>query len=167
MSDALASIALSFGAGAGLGASADETAMVAAGMPVPRRCSPVFPFVLPPGSLTGTSVGSFVDLPDQWGPPLGWFWDITSLTVSGFTAGTIVCTRNFPYVTTAGTPWAVEIVTPFNTAGTIQFPQHGNPLLDANDRLVFTVSAALTGSPVVITGTAIAVPAARMDKYLS
>lgn len=165
--DAIGAIALSFGAGAAVGRGAEDGALAVAGMPR-RDCRPrVFPFMLPPGSLTGTSVGSFQDLPDQWGPPMGWFWDITSITLAGFTAGQVVVTRNFPYVTAAGTPVAVEIVTPFNVAGTIQFPQHGNPLLDANDRLVFTVSSAITGGPVAISGTVIAIPASRIDEYLS
>ena len=168
MSDALASIALSFGAGAGLGQGADETAMIAAGMPVRRRCPPVFPFMLPPGILTTTAVGSFIDLPDQWGPPMGWFWDITMISCAGFTAGSIAVARNFPFVTAAGNPVAVEPVASFSQAGVTAFPQKGNPLLDANDRLVFTVTAALTApNGVVISGSAIAVPAARMDEYLS
>lgn len=165
--DAIGSIALSFGIGASAGAGAEDTALAAAGMPRAARKPRVFPFMLPPGLLVGTTVGSFLDLPDQFGPPMGWFWDVTSITLSGFTAGQVVATRNAPYVTAAGTPVAVEIITPFTAAGTINFPQKGNPLLDGNDRLVFTVSSALTGGPVAVTGTVIAIPASRIDEYLS
>lgn len=168
MSDALASIALSFGAGAGLGQGADETAMAAAGMPVRRRCPPVFPFPLPPGVLVTTTVGSFLDLPGQWGPPTGWLWDITMLSVTGFSAGSVAVTKNAPSVTAAGNPVAVEPVWTFAAQGVQAFPQKGNPLLDANDRLVFTVAGALTApNGVIISGTVIAVPAARVDEYLS
>lgn len=164
--DAIASIALSFGAGAAVGERAGETALAVAGMPYRRRCPPVFPFPLPPGILTTTTVGSFLDLPDQFGPPMGWFWDVTMLSVTGFTAGAVAVTKNAPYVTAAGTPVAIEPVTFFTAAGVTQFPQKGNPLLDGNDRLIFTVSSALTGTAQV-SGTVIAVPVSRIDEYLS
>lgn len=168
MSDALASIALSFGAGAAVGDGAEDGALAVAGMPRVRRCPPVFPFMLPPGILTTTGVGTFIDLPDQWGPPLGWFWDITMISCAGFTAGSIAVARNFPFVSTAGNPIAVEPVASFAQAGVTAFPQKGNPLLDSNDRLVFCVTAALTApNGVVISGSAIAIPSARMDEYLS
>lgn len=164
--DALATIALSFGAGAAIGDQSEAGALAVAGMPV-RPCKPaVFPFMLPPGILTGTTVGSFLDLPDQFGPPAGWFWDVTSLSAAGFTAGSVAVSRNAPFVTAAGAPVAIEPVGSFSQAGILNFGQKGNPLLDANDRLVFTVTAAITGV-VQISGTVIAVPAGRIDEYLS
>jgi len=164
--DGIASIALQFGAGAAVGEGAQEGALTVAGMPVRRPKPPVFPFSLPPGLLTGTTVGSFLDLPEQFGPPSGWFWDVTSITLSGFTAGTVAVTRNAPFVTAAGTPVAIDVVSAFTAAGVLAFPQKGNPLLDGNDRLVFTVTAAITGL-VQVSGTVIAVPVARIDEYLS
>lgn len=167
--DAIASIALSFGAGAAIGDGAEDGALAVAGMPRRRCGSPVFPFSLPPGILTGTTVGSFLDLPDQFGPPQGWFWDITSITAAGFTAGTVTVTRNAPAVTPAGTPVAIEYVAQVAAANAgvpVAFPQKGNPLLDGNDRLVFTVTSAITGL-VQVSGTVIAVPASRIDEYLS
>lgn len=166
MNDALASIALSFGAGAAVGDRAEDGALAVAGMPRTRRKPPIFPFMLPPGILTTTTVGSFLDLPDQFGPPMGWFWDVTSLSVAGFTAGAIAVTRNAPFVTAAGNPVAIESVTSFTQAGVINFPQHGPPLLDGNERLIFTVTAAITGV-VQVSGAVIAVPASRIDEYLS
>ena len=172
-SDALAAIGASFGitaaAGAGLGQAADEAAETAstAGLLVPhRRRRPILPFVLPPGILTVTTVGAYLDLPHQFGPRTGWFWDITALSAYGFTAGAVAVTKNFPLVTTAGNPYALEPVASFSQAGVISFGQKGMPLLDATERLVFTVTAALTGSA-QISGQAVMVPAERIDEYLS
>lgn len=162
----LVSIAANFGIGLGAGRGAETAAMEAAGIPCARPRQPVFPFAFPPGILTSTTVGSFLDLPDQFGPPLGWFWDVTSLTISGFTAGALAVSRNAPFVTAAGNPVAVEPVASFTAAGVVTFPQKGNPLLDGSERLVFTVTSALTGVAQV-SGTVIAVPAARIDDYLS
>lgn len=164
--DAIASIALQFGAGAAVGDQAEDGALAVAGMPRRRCRPPVFPFPMPPGTLMGTTVGSFLDLPDQFGPPAGWFWDVTSLSITGFTAGAVTVTRNFPAVTAAGTPVAIETVGVAAAAGVLPFGQKGNPLLDGNDRLVFTVTSAITGL-VIISGTVIAVPASRIDEYLS
>lgn len=150
------------GAGAGEGAQA---AAVAAGLTVaPKR--PVQSFPLPPGLLTATAVGSYLDLPAQFGPPVGWFWDIVMLSAYGFTAGALAVTKNFPLVTTAGNPYAIEPVGSFSQAGVIPYPQRGNPLLAPGDRLVFTVTAALTGQA-QISGQVVAVPAERLDEYLS
>jgi hypothetical protein len=162
----IASIAAGFGIGLAIGDQATGNALAAAGMGRRKPCPPVFPFPLPPGILTGTAVGTFLDSPDKFGPPTGWFWDITSITLSGFTAGSVAVTRNAPAVDSAGNPVAIEFVTSFAAATTVAFPQKGNPLLDGNDRLVFTVTATLTGQ-VRITGTVIAVPVSRIDEYLS
>ena len=166
--DAMGAIGASFGitasVGGGLGEGAAAAAMDAAGYPRrPRR--PAMPFNLPPGLLTATTVGSYLDLPDQFGPPTGWFWDITSLSAYGFTAGSLAVTRNFPLVTTAGNPYALEPVGSFSQQGVITYPQKGMPLLDGNERLVFTVTSALTGQA-QISGTVIAVPAERISEYL-
>ena len=166
MNDAIASIALSFGAGAAVGQDADDEAMAVAGMPRRPRKPPVFPFNLPPGVLIATTVGAYLDLPNQFGPPSGWFWDVTSLTAAGFTAGAVAVTRNAPFQTAAGNPVAVESVASFTAAGVLTFSQKGNPLLDASERLVFTVTSAITGV-VQVSGTVIAVPASRIDEYLS
>ena len=132
-----------------------------------RPCRrPVFPFALPPGILTATSVGSFLDLPHQFGPRTGYFWDVVALTAFGFTAGAIAVSKNAPLVTAAGNPWAIEPEGSFTQAGVITYPQKGMPLLDATDRLVFTVTAALTGTA-QISGQVICVPAERIDEYLS
>jgi hypothetical protein len=162
----IASIALHFGAGAAIGDNAQDGALAVAGMPrrVPKPA--VFPFNLPPGVLTAVTVGSFLDLSEQFGPPTGWFWDVTSIALSGFTSGAVAVSKNAPYVTPAGNPVAVEPVTFFNQAGIINFPQKGTPLLDGGDRLVFTVTATITGV-VQVSGTVIAVPVCRMDEYLS
>jgi len=165
----MAAIAARFGVGLAVGAGADDAAADAAGMPVRRPKAPVFPFAPNPGVLTGTAVGSFVQL-DLFTPQSGWFADITSMTMTGFTAGTIAVTRGGPAVTAAGNPVAIEYVAQFTgaQAGVPQaFPQKGNPLLDANDNLYFTVTSALTGGPVIISGTAIMVPVSRIDDYLS
>jgi hypothetical protein len=124
------------------------------------------PFNLPPGLLTGTSVGSYLDLPQQFGPPTGWFWDILSLTATGFTAGTIAVSKNFPLVTAAGDPWSLEPVGAFFQAGIVPYAQHGMPLLDSTERLVFTVTSTLTGTA-QISGMVAAIPAERIDEYLS
>lgn len=152
-------------AGAGIGEGAAGIAASAAGM-LPVRKRAVFPFAFPPGILTATTVGSFLDLPDQFGPPTGWFWDVMALTAYGFTAGALAVSKNFPLITPAGNPVAVEPVGSFTQAGIVTFPQKGMPLLDGNDRLVFTVTAALTGAA-QISGQVAAVPAERIDEYLS
>jgi hypothetical protein len=166
--DAMGAIGASFGIGAsvggGIGQGADTMAAAAAGIPR-RPCRPAMPFNLPPGLLSATAVGSYLDLPAQFGPPSGWFWDITALTAYGFTAGAIAVTRNFPLVTTAGNAWALEPVGAFTAAGVLTYPQKGMPLLDASERLVFTVTSALTGTAQV-SGTVIAVPAERVSEYL-
>ena len=162
----IASIAAGFGIGIAVGDAAEGNALAAAGMGRRKPCPPVFPFNLPPGILVATAVGSFLDSPDQFGPPTGWFWDVTSITLTGFTAGAVAVTRNAPAVDSLGNPVAIEWVTQAAAVGTVQFPQKGNPLLDGNDRLVFTVTGALTGQ-LRVTGTVIAVPAARIDEYLS
>lgn len=167
----VAAIGASFGIGAavggGLGPGAGMAADDAANGTLRRVCKrPVMPFPLPPGLLSKTTVGSFLDLPGQFGPPTGWFWDITALTAFGFTAGAIGVAKNFPLVTATGAAYAVEPVGSFTQAGVLTFSQKGMPLLDSNDRLVFTVTAALTGTA-QISGQVIAVPAERIDEYLS
>lgn len=165
--DALASIALSFGVGAAVGQGAEDGALAVAGMPRRRPQQPLFPFPLQPGIITGTAVGSFLDAPDNFGPPTGWFWDIISLSVTGITAGTVTATKNAPAVTAGGVPIAIETIWPLTAAVPVQaFPSGGYPLLDCNERLVFTVTGALTGTAQV-GGMAIAVPASRIDEYLS
>lgn len=167
-SDAMGAIGASFGIGAsvggGVGEGAADAAASAAGFPR-RLCRPAMPFNLPPGLLSATAVGSYLDLPAQFGPPSGWFWDITALTAYGFTAGSIAVTRNFPLVTAGGAPWAIEPVGAFSQAGVLTYPQKGMPLLDGSERLVFTVTSALTGVAQV-SGTVIAVPAERISEYL-
>lgn len=170
LDDGVAAIGLRFGVGAavggGLGPGSVTAADDAAGMLV-RPCKrPVTSFTLPPGILTATTVGSFLDLPHQFGPRTGWFWDITALTASGFTAGAIAVSKNAPFVTTAGQPYAIEPVASFTQAGVITFGQKGMPLLDSSERLVFTVTAALTGTAQV-SGQVVLVPAERLDEYLS
>lgn len=167
--DAMAAIGVRFGisaaAGAGIGEGA-AAAAAAAGLAVapPRR---VTSFPLPPGLLpAGSGVGSFLDLPAQFGPPTGWYWDITALSAFGFTAGALGVSKNFPLITAAGNPYAVEPVGSFAQAGVIPYPQRGNPLLAPGDRLVFTVTAALTGAA-QISGQVVQVPAERLDEYLS
>jgi hypothetical protein len=162
----MAAIGASFGIniGGGLGDGAADAATAAAGIPH-RPVRPAMPFNLPPGLLTATAVGSFLDLPAQFGPPNGWFWDITALSAYGFTAGTLAVTRNAPLVTAAGSPNAIESVGTFPQAGIITYPQKGMPLLDSSERLVFTVTGTLTGSA-QISGTVIAVPAERISEYL-
>jgi hypothetical protein len=167
--DAMGAIGASFGIGAsiggGIGEGADTAALGAAGL-VRARKRPIIPFNLPPGLLTATAVGSFLDLPAQFGPPTGWFWDIAALTAYGFTAGALAVTKNFPLVTAAGNPYAIEPVGAFTQAGVLTYSQHGMPLLDCTERLVWTVTSALTGQAQV-SGTVIAVPAERISEYLS
>ena len=167
--DGMAVIAASFGIGAGIGADAEGLALDGAGIArVRRRVSPIYPFHFPPQQIAGTTVGSFsAPGTDQSGPATGWFWDVTSLTASGFTAGTVAVTLNSPFVTPAGNPSAIEPVASFQQAGVLTFPQRGMPLLDGNDYLVFTVTSAITGGPVIISGSVIMVPASRIDEYLS
>lgn len=150
--------------GAGIGEGAAAAAAAAGLATVPKR--PVNSFPLPPGLLTATAVGSYLDLPQQFGPPTGWYWDITALTAYGFTAGALAVSKNFPLVTTAGNPYAIEPVGSFAQAGVIPYPQRGNPLLAPGDRLIFTVTAALTGAA-QISGQVVQVPAERLDEYLS
>lgn len=167
-----AAIGASFGIGAGLGGGigegAADMAAIGAGLARARR-RPFMPFNLPPGILsattTGLAVGSFLDLPQQFGPPNGWFWDITALTAYGFTAGAIGVSKNAPLVTAAGNPYAIEPVGSFTQAGVIPYPQHGMPLLDSSERLVFTVTAALTGAA-QISGQVVAIPAERISEYM-
>jgi hypothetical protein len=162
----IASIALHFGAGAAIGEGAQDGALAVAGMPRRQPKPPVFPYPVPSTLLTGTTVGSFVVA--DFAPQSGWFADITMITLSGFTAGTVVATKGAPAVTAAGTPVAIEYVASFPAAGVLPFPQKGNPLLDANDLLYFTVTSALTApNGVVITGVSVMVPVSRIDEYLS
>jgi hypothetical protein len=164
-----AAIGLAFGVGAsaggGIGEGAGEMAAFGAGLQRRMRRQ-AMPFNLPPGLLSATAVGSFLDLPQQFGPPTGWFWDITALSAFGFTAGTIAISKNFPMVTAANNPWAIEPVGSFIQSGVIPFPQRGMPLLDHTERLVFTVTTALTGTA-QIGGQVIAIPAERIDEYLT
>lgn len=166
----VAAIGASFGVGAqiggGLGAGAAEAADGAAGLIARRPLRLVMPFPLPPGILTSTSVGSYLDLPAQFGPPSGWFWDVVALSAFGFTAGALGVSKNAPLVTSAGNQYAVEPVGSFTQAGVLNFPQKGLPLLSPGDRLVFTVTAALTGAA-AISGQVTAVPVERIDDYLS
>jgi hypothetical protein len=165
--DGLVAICASFGIGAALGPGAEGQALTAAGMPRRRPRRPVYPFSFPPQMVTGTAVGSFTAPgTDQSGPGTGWFWDVTSLSVTGFTAGAVAVTKNSPAITAAGAVSAIEVVAQFAAAGTQNFPQKGTPLLDGNDYLVFTVTGAITGV-VNISGSVIMVPAERIDEYLS
>ena len=166
----MAAIALRFGAGAGIGlgqgTDPDDVAE-SAGLPRRKPKPPVFPFTPNPVFLSATAVGSYVTLGD-FSPQSGWFADVTSLSVTGFTAGGLAVTKGAPAVTAAGVPVAIEQVATFGLAGVQNLPQKGSPLLDANDLLYVTVTSALTApNGVVITGTAIMVPVARIDDYLS
>lgn len=166
----MAIIAASFAVGAGIaaGQGAEEMALGAAGLPLRRPKRPFQSFNLPPGLLSTTGVGTFLDLPMQFGPRSGWLWDITSLTAYGFSAGALAVTKNAPIQDSAGNPIAIEPVGAFTTAGVIAFPQHGSPLLDASERLVVTVTSALTApAGVIISGSVILVPAERLSEYLS
>lgn len=169
MDDGMVAIGARFGVtaavGAGIGEGGAAAAASAAGLAIapPRR---VQPFNLPPGLLSAAAVGSVLDLPAQFGPPVGWWWDITMLSVTGFTAGAVIASKNAPAVTAGGNPAAVEQVWTFAAAGQQPFPQKGNPLLSPGERLVFTVSSALTGTP-MISGAVIMIPAERLDEYLS
>lgn len=170
--DGMAVIAASFGIGAGLAApaagGAEDMALAGAGLPSRQVRRPFQSFSLPPGLLATTAAGTFLDLPMQFGPRSGWLWDITSLTAYGFTAGALAVTKNAPIQDTSGNPIAIEPVGAFTTAGVIAFPQHGSPLLDATERLVFTVTSALTApAGVIISGSVILVPAERLSEYLS
>jgi hypothetical protein len=170
--DGLAIISARFGIGAGAGlgpgaSSVDDDVAAAAGMGRMRpQRRPIFSFNLPPGMITATAVGSYADLPMQWGPRPGWYWDLTSLSVYGFTAGAVAVSKNAPMVTAAGNQWAIEPEASFSQAGIVPFPQHGIPLLDPTERLVFCVTAALTGYAQV-SGQVVCVPAERLDEYLS
>lgn len=164
----MAVIAASFGIGAGVAAGdgAEGGALDAAGLPRRRALKrPFQEFNLPPALLTATTVGSYLDLPAQFQPPTGWLWDITMLSAFGFTAGAVAVSLNAPLVTAAGAPVAIEPVGNFTQAGVLPFPRKGHPLLDCTQRLVFTVTAALTGFA-QISGMVIAVPAERLDEYL-
>jgi hypothetical protein len=169
--NAMAAIGASFGIGAsiggGVGPDAADMAASAAAPALYRtpRKRPVMPFNFPPGIITATAVGSYIDLPNQFGPSTGWFWDILSLSIQGFTAGSISVTKNFPAVTPAGALLAIEPVASFAAAGTQNFPQHGTPLLDSSERLVFTVTSTLTGFGQV-SGMVAQVPSERIDEYL-
>lgn len=154
------------GAGVAIGDGADMMAADAAGFTLPARKRPISPLQLPPGILTGTAVGSYLDLPHQFGPRTGWFWDINALTAYGFTAGAIAVSINAPMVTSAGNPWAIEPVGSFTQAGVLPYGQKGMPLLDSSMRLVFTVTATLTGQA-QISGQVTMVPAERIDEYLA
>lgn len=151
-------------AGAGIGDGALEAAAAAAGLPTaaPRR---VQPFNLPSGLLTATAVGSALDLPAQFGPPVGWWWDVTQLSLTGFSAGAVIASKNAPAVTAAGNPAAVELVWTFAASGQQFFPQKATPLLGPGDRLVFTVSSVLTGS-CTVSGSVIMIPAERLSDYV-
>lgn len=170
--DGMVAIGARFGVMAGIGAGAGpggaEAALAAAdgglGRRIPKR--PVMPFRLPPAILTLTAVGDYLDLPAQFGPPTGWFWDVTMISLQGFTAGAVAVSLNAPLVDSGGNPVAVEPVASFTQAGIVAFSQKGNPLLAPGDRLVFTVTAALTGIA-TISGAVIQVPAERIDAYLS
>ena len=163
-----AAIGLAFGvsAGAGLGEGAAYAALAGAGLTLRLRRQ-AMPFNLPPGLIaSGSGIGAYLDLPPQFGPPNGWFWDITALSAFGFTAGSIGISKNAPLVTTAGNACAIEPVGSFTQSGVIPFPQRGMPLLDSSERLVFTVTTALTGAA-QISGQVIAIPAERIDEYLT
>lgn len=167
----MAAIYARFGIGAAAAAGdpgGDNIGAVLEAAGLPSRCArrPILPFNLPPGLLTVTTVGAYLDLPHMFGPRTGYFWDITALSAQGFTAGTIGVSKNAPLVTAAGNPWAIEPVGAFTQAGVITFPQKGMPLLDASERLVFTVTSALTGS-CQVSGQVVCVPAERIDEYLS
>jgi hypothetical protein len=162
-----ATFGITAGLGAGLGPDGTDMALAGAGLARRRHCRPVTPFPLPPGLIaSGATTGTFLDLPMQFGPRTGWLWDIVALTASGFTAGTIAVTKNAPYVTTGGSAYAIEPVGSFSQAGILTYSQKGMPLLDSSDRLVFTVSATLTGYA-QISGQVIMIPAERLDEYLS
>ncbi len=160
-------IAARFGGGAGIaiGDQADTMAASAAGLAVPCRKRPFMPSPLPPGILTTTSVGSFLDLPHQFGPRSGYFWDVSALSAYGFTAGTIGVSINAPLVTPQGNPYAIEPVASFTQAGILFFSRKGMPLLDASERLVFTVTGTLTGQA-QISGEITIVPAERISEYM-
>ena len=164
-----AAIGAAFGVGASVGGGIGEGSadMAAFGAGMARRLRrQAMPFNLPPGLITVTTVGSYLDLPAQFGPPSGWFWDITALSAYGWTAGSIAISKNAPITTAAGNPVAIEPVGSFTQAGVLTYPQRGMPLLDSSERLVFTVTSALTGIA-QISGQVIAVPAERIDEYLT
>lgn len=153
----VAAIGARFGMGAalaaGTGADAGEVAG-ALGMGRSRCRRPYFPFQLPNGLLTATTVGSALDIPMNFGPRTGYLWDVTMLDLSGFTAGAVSVSKN-----------GFDEIAVFSSAGPQHFPQKGEPLLDCTERLVFTVTSAITGA-VRVGGSVIMVPAERIDEYL-
>lgn len=168
--DGLVAIGARFGigaaVGAGLGEGAAGAAADAAGYVRPARKRPIYPFNLPPGLLAVTTVGAYLDVPHQFGPRTSYYWDVTSITIEGFTAGQVNVSKNAPAVTAAGNPYAVENVAQFLNQGTQNMPMRGQPLLDATERLVFTVVSAITGYA-QIGGTVVMIPAERIDEYLA
>jgi hypothetical protein len=163
-----------FSAGAALGLGRDADGVLAAHGQGWRE--QFFPIPLPPGVLTGTSVGSYIDIPMQWGPRGGYYWDVLGITVTGFTAGVVAVTLNGPAVTAAGAPVAVEWGAqlgppPAGQIAVVQtFTKAAPPFLDPSMRLVFTVVSALTLASgyggVQITGGIVVVPRNRLDAYI-
>jgi hypothetical protein len=89
-----------------------------------------------------------LQMPDQLAPKAGFMWSVRRLTVSGFTAGTVVAYKNGAVVGGAAVGGGEPMI-PFAAAGVFTCGR-GEELFDQNDQIIFvatgiTLSAGFAG----------------------
>ena len=110
-----------------------------------RKSNSVWSIRVDPVPIALTAGAGVLDLPQFFSPSLGEFWDVHTISATGFTAGTVQAWINMPTISSAALQGALRV--PFPAAGVNNFGK--NQLhLRPQDRLVF-VAAGITGSVLV------------------
>jgi hypothetical protein len=95
---------------------------------------PIGPQLIP----IAASTNGVLQMPDQLAPKAGFMWSVRRLTVSGFTAGTVVAYKNGAVVGGAAVGGGEPMI-PFSAAGVFTCGR-GEELFDQNDQLIFVAT---------------------------
>jgi hypothetical protein len=105
------------------------------------------------GQISITSGAGSVDYPDMYGPHDPYWWDVRSIKVWGFTAGTVTC-----YLNSTNGAQVFEATAPGEFTGS------ATTVLGPRDRLIFSATG-ITGT-VSFGGQAIEIHTAWLPEYL-
>jgi hypothetical protein len=119
----------------------------------------IYPVDIPPVPWNPTTA-TVLDLPDLFGPKLGTFWDLRSITlVAAESSGTVTMYRNSPL----GDAMYPFTITASGNQVPVFFPR-GSKLLRGGERVVFVQSSAGVATSVAVSG--VSVDASVIGLYL-
>jgi hypothetical protein len=125
---------------------------IARNLPDPRRirlekARAVWSVRVDPTPIQLAAGAGILDLPQTFGPGLGYNWDVHTISATGFTAGTVSGWINVPSLANlAGGP-AGALRAPFTAAGVLNFGKN-QLFLRHGERLVF-IASGITGSVLI------------------